>query len=375
MGKDELIKLDEVLKELENTTKKLLEEIQKASLLQTSTFEGTINTLAINITKLSTDYKQGQNELRNQFQNHQKSYDDTFNELKKMLNTISEAQVISSNLLQSINQRTIDTETKIKIIDGIYTQLQDFNHNYSQLLVTNNENYSRLTTSLHSFEENDKFLTSKLNDNYDSLITAIKDGTSSIKEKVQAFSDANQTRVQALLKTLEDSPKQLSSSLQASLALLENSFKSMMITLFDERLERLSNEMEKKMQSMQTEILEMLRAQYSHQNIATAVSKGTATTKYVPPSNDLDQIQSLITYFQRSPTEKQECIQHVEYVRDLVISDRTTEAPYRVTASKTFREALTLLQKEDRMVQHNTNRTLVKIFEDLHAHILQSLSS
>ena len=130
MGKDELIKLDEVLKELENTTKKLLEEIQKASLLQTSTFEGTINTLAINITKLSTDYKQGQNELRNQFQNHQKSYDDTFNELKKMLNTISEVQVISSNLLQSINQRTIDTETKIKIIDGIYTQLQDFNHNY-----------------------------------------------------------------------------------------------------------------------------------------------------------------------------------------------------------------------------------------------------
>ena len=104
------------------------------------------------------------------------------------------------------------------------------------------------------------------------MITAIKDGTSSIKEKVQAFSDANQTRVQALLKTLEDSPKQLSSSLQASLALLENSFKSMMITLFDERLERLSNEMVKKMQSLQTEILEMLRAKYSHQNIATGVS-------------------------------------------------------------------------------------------------------
>ena len=73
MGKDELIKLDEVLKELENTTKKLLDEIQNASLQQTSTFESTINTLAINITKLSTDNKQAQKELRNQFQNHQKS--------------------------------------------------------------------------------------------------------------------------------------------------------------------------------------------------------------------------------------------------------------------------------------------------------------
>ena len=376
MGKEELVKLDELLSELGKSTKKLSEEIQKANLQQTNTFESTFNTLAINVTKLSTDYKQGQNELRNQLQNVQKVDDDNFNELKKLLSNVLDVQNTSNNLLQTINQRAIETETKIKIIDGIHTQLQDFNHNYTQLLITNNDNYSKLINSIHSLEEIDKLITSKINENYSSLIMAIKDSTESSKEKIQGFSDANQARIQSLLKTLEESPKQISSSFQVSLTILEGSLKNIMTKLIDERIGLLSNEIDKKIGSMQTEIVEMLRAQSNNTNIPTpAMNKGISSMKYTPPSKDLDQIQTLISFFQRSPTEKQECVQRIEHVRDLIISDRTTEAPYGVTASKAFREALTLLQKEDRVVQHNTNRALVKLFEDLHSYILQSLSS
>ncbi|MHA1984561.1 MAG: hypothetical protein ACW967_09420, partial [Candidatus Hodarchaeales archaeon] len=91
-----------------------------------------------------------------------------------------------SNTLQTVNQKIIEFETRFKQIDTIQSD--------TSAIKTLNEEVKQKMLSLDSSIEN--------------IINSVKDSTNSVRENIISNSDAEKTRYQSLLTSLEEIPKQ-----------------------------------------------------------------------------------------------------------------------------------------------------------------------
>ncbi|MHA2338497.1 MAG: hypothetical protein ACXACX_14420 [Candidatus Hodarchaeales archaeon] len=220
----------------------------------------------------------------------------------------------------------------------------------------------------------------------ENIINSIKDSTNSVKENIISSSDAEKARYQSLLTSLEEIPKQLSGSLSSVAGpIISQSVKEKLDTFSRDLVDKIQNLLIKNQQDLQTEltnsventiekqkeILEMIRSEFSSE---TVLKRGKKSGSLLSGAfnRDLEEVRDVIHYFQKSPKNKKSSIIKIEQARDSLIADRATEAPYRVTASRTIREALSLLSAEHRDVPHHINTQIIKLFEDLQSHILSS---
>ncbi|MHA2364358.1 MAG: hypothetical protein ACXAC7_10405 [Candidatus Hodarchaeales archaeon] len=131
-----------------------------------------------------------------------------------------------------------------------------------------------------------------------------------------------------------------------------------------EELKSLVTDKFQEVTSHQSEVIEKSRTE------AMKASQRTRIPVADQFGRDSDEIRSLIQFFKRSPTSKAECIAEVERVRDEIMFERDVEAPYRVTASKIFREVISEIQREDREIQRTTNRSVIHNLDKLLDHIM-----
>lgn len=284
-------------------------------------------------------------------------FERNFKTIEMQLNSFAE-------ILQSINQKSIDFETRFKEIENLHIEIR----------------------GLKSLNEGITQKISLLDTGINNTINSVKDSTNSVKESISSSSDADKTRYQSLLTSLEEIPKQLSGSLSTVAGpIVSQSVKEKLDVFSKDLVEKIKNILISQQTELQTalsssventiekqkEILEMIRSEFVTQ---PGSGSGWKTENLIggPYSRDLEEVRGLINYFQRSPKEKKSSIIRIEQVRDSLIADRTTEAPYRVTASRTIREALSLLSAETRDIPHHINTQIIKLFEDLQAHILSS---
>lgn len=82
-------------------------------------------------------------------------------------------------------------------------------------------------------------------------------------------------------------------------------------------------------------------------------------------SQDIDEIKALIQFFRRSPSSKKDCLNEVQRTRDIILFERTTEAPYRVTLANTFRIIINEINREPRSIQRDTNRSIIHQLDQL----------
>ncbi|MFW9929053.1 MAG: hypothetical protein ACFFD1_06655, partial [Candidatus Thorarchaeota archaeon] len=303
--------------------------------------------------------------------------------------TESEIRQLNSSI-QSINQKTIEFETRFKQIDTIHTEMQNINKYLSESQQTLNTSMNSFTNILrtttdelrHNISENQQ----RINSTANTLNDALKNSMNSVKESILSVADAEKTRHQSLLTALEEIPRQLSGSLSTvSGPIVSQGVKEKLDTFSKEVLEKFQNLIDVKQEELelnlkrtventidkQKEILELIRSQFqvSSASGATNVSPKAVST---PVSQDLDEVRDIISFFQRSPKDKQSSIARVEQGRDLLIADRTSEAPYRVTASRIFREVLQMLSSERGDIPHHVNRGIIALFEELENHILST---
>jgi hypothetical protein len=269
-----------------------------------------------------------------------------------------------SNTLQTVNQKIIEFETRFKQIDTIQSD--------TSAIKTLNEEVKQKMLSLDSSIEN--------------IINSVKDSTNSVRENIISNSDAEKTRYQSLLTSLEEIPKQLSGSLSSVAGpIVSQSVKEKLDAFSRELVGKIQNLLIKNQQDLQTEltksventidkqkeILEMIRSEFSSETVSKRGKKSGSLLSGAF-NRDLEEVRDVIHYFQKSPKDKKSSIIKIEQARDSLIADRATEAPYRVTASRTIREALSLLSAEHRDVPHHVNTQIIKLFEDLQTHILST---
>ncbi|OLS19948.1 MAG: hypothetical protein HeimC3_42740 [Candidatus Heimdallarchaeota archaeon LC_3] len=90
--------------------------------------------------------------------------------------------------------------------------------------------------------------------------------------------------------------------------------------------------------------------------------------------NDIDKINVMINYFNQGNINPKDAIYQIEKLRDDIIVERTSEAPYRVTTSRMTREIIFALgrEKSRRILTDGTATHVVKQLEVLLNHIHSS---
>jgi hypothetical protein len=91
-----------------------------------------------------------------------------------------------------------------------------------------------------------------------------------------------------------------------------------------------------------------------------------------PLSKDRQELNKFKEYLFSWPTDKDELTKKIEEFRDILLVHRGVEAPYRVTAMNLFRESLTLLTREDRIINQSIVRSIIDIIEKLEEIIKKS---
>ena len=81
-----------------------------------------------------------------------------------------------------------------------------------------------------------------------------------------------------------------------------------------------------------------------------------------------------MNYFKQGNINPKDAINEIEKLRDAIIAERTTEAPYRVTASRMMREIIFSLgrEKSRKILTDGTATHVVKQLEVLLNHIQSS---
>ncbi|MHA2365969.1 MAG: hypothetical protein ACXAC7_18570 [Candidatus Hodarchaeales archaeon] len=84
-----------------------------------------------------------------------------------------------------------------------------------------------------------------------------------------------------------------------------------------------------------------------------------------PVSRDEHEMDTFLRFLYQWPTDKNLITRKIEEFRDLLLIERDSEAPYRVTASSMFREAIGTIQRVERDVDKSTLREVISIMERL----------
>lgn len=124
------------------------------------------------------------------------------------------------------------------------------------------------------------------------------------------------------------------------------------------------------------------------QNIEEQIPKESppvpATTRISKPSqipyndpdtaDDIENITNMIHFFQKGDITPKDAIENLESLRDSILFDRKKEAPYRVTASRVLREALSDLNRERNrhVLTDGAHIQIVKLLTTLLSHIEDS---
>ncbi|MHA2277854.1 MAG: hypothetical protein ACXAC2_18895, partial [Candidatus Kariarchaeaceae archaeon] len=87
--------------------------------------------------------------------------------------------------------------------------------------------------------------------------------------------------------------------------------------------------------------------------------------------SDIDRLDTAIEYFNQGNLNPKDAIYKIETLRDEIITERSEEAPYRVTASKMMREIIFALSREKsrRVLTDGTSTHVVKQLEVLLDHV------
>lgn len=89
-------------------------------------------------------------------------------------------------------------------------------------------------------------------------------------------------------------------------------------------------------------------------------------------SQDVDEVRTIIQFFRKAPSSKNECLEEVKRIRDVIMYERTTQAPYQATVARTFHTIVQIIKKENKNVQRKANREVIHELDQLLNYIYQN---
>ncbi|MHA1991017.1 MAG: hypothetical protein ACXACX_06110 [Candidatus Hodarchaeales archaeon] len=100
-------------------------------------------------------------------------------------------------------------------------------------------------------------------------------------------------------------------------------------------------------------------------------TQASFTTSGKEFDSDIDRIGTVIEYFNQGNINPKDAIYTIEQLRDAIITERSEEAPYRVTASKMTREIIFALTREKsrRVLTDGTSTHVIKQLEVFLDHV------
>ena len=264
-----------------------------------------------------------------------------------------------------------------------------------EMLMVNQLKFRHIEENMSKFDDDLKLFPQKIGTTTTNFIEKIAKENNSLNialiEKLGTLQSVIDEQIKISLGIIELTPTK--TELQTSFDLFENRqnnalklilkdlfqqqanqfYQDMMIQISDgltkaieTQLSTLVEKLSESQKSSGHDIIDVSRFKTS-ENISAQTSNGQLNL-----SADLEEMKRLLNFFSGRPTDKQQCIAQIEETRDILLTQRKTEAPYRVTASTIFREALVILSREDKVVQLATNRKIVELLDKLFEYIASS---
>lgn len=230
-------------------------------------------------------------------------------------------------------------------------------------------------------------------DNHTSnLHTQLSDSIASHFETIKAKSNADQDLIQSSFEIytkitfqLLQHSTELVQDVQTLLSLLSNQNEQItkIQQIFSEinQLKKDSTEIKAQITSLRTDIYpELLQLKESIKSLLTKFDEKIPKVypqseqqgSFFNESGDSREIRSFINFLYDWPSDKRLITRKLEEFRDILLTERDQEAPYRVTASSIFREAISIIQREENPVKKSTLRDIIRLFERLKTHVLES---
>lgn len=298
---------------------------------QFNTILNQFNNQSTEFKKQSAESKEQISQLKSINEKFQQISDKRIDELEgQIIELKSELNIISQNTENLLHGTSSATDILTDITKQVSENSDKLLHNLSNQLEQINHNVS---------ENSDKLLVNQAAQ-FDLILPKIKD---TLSASLTGLLDKNFKTIITMISVLKET------------SLSSDDFKSLVNNKLGEVSEQTS------------EFIEMTRAQY--QTLIATTTESNKSTTAGPISDrisaDLDEVKTLIQFFRRSPTDKQECLSEVRRTQDTIIFDRDTEAPYRATATNTFRGILNELSREGKAIQRATNRSIIHQLDQL----------
>lgn len=263
-------------------------------------------------------------------------------------------------------------------------QVDSMRTDLSTKLETANDNYNENTEKIiwgvtRSVEEKQETLEKALSEEIEKVLWGI---TKAIEDRQTQLEEGLSEQSEKILWGVTDSIEKKQepliaevSSIKGTVDTLPKKFEQLLGTLLtqvqDSIVEKLGEHIDARVGELttnQNEFFEMSRSQYESMVQRTEdVVEATQNPPNIPDAykRDVDEIRGLIEYLRKMPTDKEDVVAEIERVRDVTIFERKEEAPYRTTASKTFRELISEVRSEQKTISREKIRDVIKSLEQL----------
>jgi hypothetical protein len=311
-----------------------------------------------------------------------KEYNLKKNELGRSLEQILRISNIlkeSDALFGSESGSTMDNV----VINDLQSALLTINETIGSDITKKLEELKILKDELHAINSEVKQPVEQINESL-KLFQKTTDVSFEIFTKSTLESLKNSVEMRAVAENLEERLYDIESKSEELPKKMKNNLKDEIRSVVNEAMVNLDVKFQKVLEeklkdikvAFSTDLANLIDAKFNSILEALAVSQTkimeSKQQKEIPSSRDIEEMNVFLKYLYSWPSNKDEIMKKIEEFRDTLLVRRANDAPFRVSATNVFREALSLLTREERVVHENRIREIISSFENLKETIKQS---
>ena len=357
-------------KDVKNYISELPNQLQKQSQLITEVFT-VIDDIGKNLAFLADQIDPDQLEI---FDTNLKDYNLKKNEINKVLEDVSR---ISDTLKSSDNLFNQESGSAINdtVIDDLQNVLVNINETIGTDINQKLEQLKSFRSDLQAINEEVKQPVEHINETLDVFKKTV-DVSFEIFTKTMLESMKNVIEMNAELNYFLDKIHSIEELIRNQTNNFETIIRSQISDVLSNMEHRLSKSFDEKIKDMALGLKVELAKEFEQivdsrfkiilDNLATNKEFFESSAKADEPlSRDMQEMQIFLKYLYNWPQSKDEIIKRIEEFRDILLVQRGSDAPFRVTATNNFREAMSLLTREDRVITQDKLREVISVFENL----------
>ena len=290
-----------------------------------------------------------------------------FDEISRFSSMMKDPDLFSSDTNSSLNE---------SVIDDLQDVLTNINQSIGSDIVDKLEELKSLKNNIENMNSDVKLPVEQINESLQ-LFQKTTDVSFEIFTKSMLESLKNSVEMRANTENIELTIQDIDTEIGKIPEKVQNALKEEIRAVVNEGIGNLDARIQKVLEekikdiklSISTEIANVVDQKFNSLLEVIKANQQPAVQQTVskdqPLSRDMQEMNIFLKYLYTWPTSKDDLLKKIEDFRDTLLVKRTNDPPFRVTATNSFREAISEISREERHISENKVRDLVQLFENL----------